>query len=113
MRVNSPLKDVYYKYTVDKIIFPGWKIVKGYDRENSIYENISKLKKKFDIDYNVIEAHPTIKYSKTRYNEATLIKALEKQGIGRPSTFSSLVSKIQEREYVKRENVEGVEYKSN
>ena len=74
---------------------------------------LSKLKKKFDIDYNVIEAQPTIKYSKTRYNEATFIKALEKEGIGRPSTFSSLVSKIQEREYVKRENVEGVEYKSN
>jgi DNA topoisomerase-1 len=32
---------------------------------------------------------------------------LEKKGIGRPSTFSSLISKIQDREYVKKGNVEG------
>ena len=36
-----------------------------------------------------------------------MVQLLEKKGIGRPSTFSSLVSKIQEREYVKKENIEG------
>ncbi|MGI5829095.1 MAG: type I DNA topoisomerase [Bradymonadia bacterium] len=38
-----------------------------------------------------------------RYNEATLIKELETCGIGRPSTYSSIVSLIQNRDYVERQ----------
>jgi DNA topoisomerase-1 len=38
-----------------------------------------------------------------RFSEATLVKELEADGVGRPSTFASILSTIQEREYVKRE----------
>jgi DNA topoisomerase-1 len=38
-----------------------------------------------------------------RYTEATLIKALEENGIGRPSTYAPILSTIQERDYVKKE----------
>jgi DNA topoisomerase I len=38
-----------------------------------------------------------------RFNEATLVKELEADGVGRPSTYASILTTIQEREYVKKE----------
>ncbi len=40
-----------------------------------------------------------------RYSEATLVKELEEKGIGRPSTYASILSTIQDKEYVVRENM--------
>jgi len=51
------------------------------------------------------------RYSKpaARYSEAALVKKLEELGIGRPSTFAPTISTIQKREYVVKEDRDGIE----
>jgi len=51
------------------------------------------------------EIHPDQHFTEPppRYNEATLVKKLESDGVGRPSTYASILSTIQDREYVKKE----------
>ena len=39
-----------------------------------------------------------------RYSEASLVKALEEYGIGRPSTYASIITKIQQRNYVEKQD---------
>jgi DNA topoisomerase-1 len=58
-----------------------------------------------DEGLDLLELIPTQHWTKPppRYTEASLIKELERRGIGRPSTFASMVSLIQRRRYVRRE----------
>ncbi|WP_462171491.1 type I DNA topoisomerase [Pseudoalteromonas xiamenensis] len=55
---------------------------------------------------NLIELDPKQHFTKppARFSEASLVKELEKRGIGRPSTYASIISTIQERGYVRVEN---------
>ena len=109
-KISSPM-DKEYKYSSELVNFPGWKIVKGYDKENPEFQFLQKLKNKAIVDYNKITSKVSVKDLKSHYTEAKLVQLLEEKGIGRPSTFSSLIEKIQERGYVKIDNIKGKKIK--
>ena len=73
---------------------------------------LKKLKVGMDCNYNNITANQ--KYTKppqARFTEASLIKKLDELGIGRPSTYSNMVTTVQERNYVDKKSIEGKEVK--
>ena len=95
--------------TLENIDFAGYMIV--YD--NSL-EDEEKVLGKLEIKKNDIlklnKILITEEYTKlpSRYNEASLVKYLETHGIGRPSTFASIISKVIERNYVEIKNIDGI-----
>jgi DNA topoisomerase-1 len=110
----SAIQNMKFIYTSELIDFPGWKIVsKKYSNEikleNKEYQYLQQIKQNSVINYKKITAKVSIKGSKQHYTEARLVQLLEEKGIGRPSTFSSLIDKIQERGYVKKEDIKGKE----
>lgn len=59
------------------------------------------------IKWQTLRAAPHVTKAPGRYNEATLVRELEKRGIGRPSTFAMLTETIQEKKYVEKKTLEG------
>ena len=73
---------------------------KADDEENSLANKLPNLDgvKNLDLEQLLPEDHYTD--PPPRYNEASLVKELEERGIGRPSTYASIINTIQDREYV-------------
>lgn len=70
------------------------------DGENQVPSSL-KTQEQLDLLRLLPEQHFT--QPPPRFSEATLVKALEENGIGRPSTYASIISTIQQRGYVDRE----------
>ncbi len=84
-----------------RLLFPGWLAVdvgaRGEDVELPKCEAGEKL--------NLLDLHSEEKFTEpsSRYSEAGLVKELEQRGIGRPSTYASIMRTIEERGYVRKE----------
>ena len=103
-KISAP-ENKFYRYSAEDNIFPGWKAVQGVEEEK--YYNFLKMLKEGKMDPKKITSKQTLKDLKSHYTEARLVQLLEQRGIGRPSTFSTLIEKIQERDYVKKQNITG------
>ena len=82
------------------IIFPGFYLVY---KENIEDKSLPPLKKGDKLKCLKAKAVQHETKPPARYTEASLIQKLEKEGVGRPSTYASIISTIQDRDYVKKE----------
>jgi DNA topoisomerase-1 len=72
-------------------------------KEDEEDESASKLPNLDDVkrlELEKLEHEQHLTQPPSRYNEASLVKVLEERGIGRPSTYASIINTIQDREYV-------------
>lgn len=65
-------------------------------------EKIPDLNKEDSLTCRKVDSKQHFTQPPPRYSEATLVKALEEYGIGRPSTYASIITKIQTRKYVEK-----------
>lgn len=94
------VKEATLKANGSILVFDGWmKLFPG-----SGDRILPEVEKDQDLFFNELFSAQKFTQPPARYNDASVIKELEKRGIGRPSTYASIISVIVARGYVNREN---------
>ncbi len=102
-------KDAIFRANGSSVVFPGFLaayeeiIDEKEDKEDSDSDKrlpVMKLNEEILVSKYLFEGHET--KPPARYTEPTLVKKLEELGIGRPSTFASIIQTIQDRGYVNK-----------
>lgn len=92
-------KDGYTLKTSGSVLrFDGW--MKLFPNQGDVI--LPAITEGENLQLNTIESNQKFTQPPARYNDASLIKTLEKLGIGRPSTYASIISVILDRGYVER-----------
>jgi DNA topoisomerase-1 len=103
----------HYEYSAQKPIREGWTKYSGSKKTTdniSIYNYLFKLSPGSSIKYNHIYTPYYIEPREGRYTESGLVRMLETEGIGRPSTYAGILDKLQSKNYVSRTSINGTEY---
>jgi DNA topoisomerase-1 len=95
-------EDFYMLKAIGSVIkFDGYmRLIKFNNKEDKI---LPPLKVEDKLFLNRIITNQKFTQPPARYSEATLVKALEENGIGRPSTYAPIISTIQDRGYVEKD----------
>ncbi len=98
--------DVYgFKITGKTVVFKGYtavyEIVKEEDEENS--SKLPNIEEGEKLELKDIKTEQKFTKAPPRYTDATFIKAMEENGIGRPATYATVVSVLAKREYTEKE----------
>jgi len=102
-KINAP-QDTFYQRRFIKTTFRGWKILS--QEKEEFYDYVLNLKP--STKCRMVQSKLELQNKVPHYTESQLIKRIEEVGIGRPSTYASLIEKIKERNYVEKRNVNGV-----
>ena len=108
--ININISNSEYKFlAVGEILkFDGFlKVYEILDNSDAVKTLLPPIKENDDLDVNIINAIQRFTHHLPRYTEAALVKKLEELGIGRPSTYAPIISTVQKRGYVLKENREG------
>ena len=99
MQINAVNGDYNFRGTINKVVFDGYyKIFKDEDEIKT--GDFPELKEGNVHPIDKLNVEEGITKPPTRFSEATLVKKLESEGIGRPSTYASIVETLKSREYV-------------
>ncbi len=92
--------DYTLRLGASKIVFDGFLKIYKDDEEEENKKKLPDFVKGEELKFK--KATPTQHFTQPppRFSEASLVKALEDEGIGRPSTYASIITKIQQRKYV-------------
>ena len=105
MAVNINASEYDFKANGQTIKFKGFMTlyVEGTDKEEEHEGMLPDLKEKEELKLNKLNHKQSFTEPPSRYTEASLVKALEEKGIGRPSTYSPTITTILERRYIEKE----------
>ena len=107
LSVPGTRSEYTFRANASKILFPGymaaWGRGLGEDEEQED-ASLPPLTEGEDLDVKEWLKEEKQTQPPKRFSEAALIKALEENGVGRPSTYASIVSTLYSREYVERES---------
>ncbi|EKE83831.1 type I DNA topoisomerase [Idiomarina xiamenensis] len=84
--------------------FAGWTAVMPVNSKKNEDAELPDINKGDSLDLDKLDPQQHFTKPPARYSEASLVKELEKRGIGRPSTYASIISTIQDRGYVRVDN---------
>ena len=100
--VDITADDYLFKTGTSKVIFDGFLKVYNENDDEPDSAKIPDLEQGDELKLQKIEPKQHFTQPPPRFTEASLVKALEEHGIGRPSTYAPIISKIQQKGYVEK-----------